>query len=215
MKKLFLLSALFMASAAAFAQTITYGIKAGVNFSEISATIQNLTASSKSLTGFHVGGVIDFGYKSFSIQPGILYTTKGGSSSDVVDGSGQSSGANASKITLNYLEIPVNFLYHTAAGKGSVFIGGGPYVGIGLSGSAPIVDDNGQATGQTQSVHFGSTANDLANPDFGINLLGGYQFTNRMILSAGYGFGLANLSNETLVKIHNQGLSFSIGYFFK
>lgn len=215
MKKLFLLTIALIGAASTFAQTITYGIKAGVNFSQISASVQNITASSNNLTGFHVGGVIDFGVsKSFSIQPGILYTTKGGSSTDVTsDGTG--SGANASKITLNYLEIPVNFLYHAPAGKGSVFIGGGPYVGIGLSGSAPLVDQNGQSTGQKQSIHFGSTVDDIANPDYGINLLGGYKFENNLTLSVGYGIGLANLSNEDIGKIHNRSLNFSIGFFFK
>ena len=213
MKKVFLLTIALLGAATTFAQTITYAVKAGVNFSEISASVQNITATSKSLTGFHVGGIVDFGFKSFSIQPGILYTTKGGSSSDVTADGG--TGANASKITLNYLEIPINFLYHAPTRKGSVFIGGGPYVGVGLSGSAPLVDENGQPTGQKQSVHFGSTADDIGNPDIGINLLGGYQFTNKMFLSAGYGFGLANLSNEIIARIHNQGLSFSIGYFFK
>ena len=215
MKKILLLSIALIGAASTFAQTVTYAIKAGVNFSEISASIQSITASSKSLTGFHVGGVVDLGFsKSFSIQPGILYTTKGGRSSDVT-ADGTTSGANASKITLNYLEIPVNFLYHAPAGKGSVFLGGGPYVGLGLSGSAPLVDGNGQATGQTQSVHFGSGTDDIANPDFGINLLGGYKFESGFMLSAGYGFGLANLSNDNSVTIHNKGLSFSLGYFFK
>src|ERR1700712_6043144 len=137
MKKLLLLSIVLIGATGAFAQTITFSVKAGVNFSEVSASVENITASSKSLTGFHVGGVIDIGYKSFSIQPGILFTTKGGSSSDVIDDGSQTTGASASKVTLNYLEIPINFLYRAPAGKGSVFIGGGPYVGIGLSGSAP------------------------------------------------------------------------------
>ena len=125
MKKLFLLSIVLIGATGAFAQTITYGIKAGLNFSEISASVDNITASSNNLTGFHVGGVIDIGYKSFSIQPGILYTTKGGSSTDVVDDGSQTTGASASKVTLNYLEIPINFLYRSPAGKGNVFIGGG------------------------------------------------------------------------------------------
>ncbi len=71
MRKLFLLTIALVGTTGTFAQTITYGIKAGVNFSEVSASVQNITASSKNLTGFHIGGVIDFGFKSFSIQPGI------------------------------------------------------------------------------------------------------------------------------------------------
>jgi hypothetical protein len=214
MKKSLLLIGLLMASAGVFAQKISYGINGGLNFSQISASVGGITASSDNLTGFHIGGVIDFKFQSFSIQPGVFYTTKGGNSS-TVDGS-QSAGANASKVTFNYLEIPVNFLYHTPARKGSVFLGGGPYVAFGLSGSAPLVTDaNGQPTNQTLPVHFGSGQNDIHDPDFGINFLAGYQFEGNVTLSAGYGIGLSSLSNTNEVAIHNRVLSFSLGYFFK
>jgi len=121
MKKVLLLTIGLLGAATTFAQKISYAIKAGVNFSEISASVQNITASSKSLTGFHVGAVVDFASSnSFSIQPGILFTTKGGKS-NVFDDEGNSTGANASKVTFNYLEIPLNLLYHAPAGKAVYF----------------------------------------------------------------------------------------------
>jgi len=216
MKKLLLLTIAVIGSATTFAQTINYGVKAGVNFSTFSATVSNITGTSASLTGFHVGGVVDFKFnKSFSIQPGILYSTKGGSST-TSDNGDQSVSLAASKVTFNYLEIPINFLYHAAVRKGSVFIGGGPYVAFGLSGSAPLTtDENGQPTTRTESVHFGSGVDEIHNPDIGINFIGGYQFTSNVTLSVQYGLGLQNLSNEPAVRIHNQALGFSLGYFFK
>jgi hypothetical protein len=214
MKKLLLLTAFLTAAAGVFAQKISYGIRGGLNFSEISASVSGITASSDNLTGFHIGGVVDFKFQSFSIQPGVFYTTKGGDSGSV-DGSG-SPGASASKVTFNYLEIPVNFLYRVPARKGSVFLGGGPYVAFGLSGSAPLITDaNGQPTNQTLPIHFGSGQDEIHDPDFGINFLGGYQFEGNVTLSAGYGLGLSSLSNTTEVAIHNRLLSFSIGVFFK
>jgi len=214
MKKLLLLTCLLATVAGVFAQKISYGIRGGLNFSEISASVSGITASSDNLTGFHIGGLVDFKFQSFSIQPGVFYTTKGGNSS-AVDGSGNP-GESASKITFNYLEIPVNFLYRVPARKGSVFLGGGPYIAFGLSGTAPLVTDaNGQPTNQTLPIHFGSGENDIHDPDFGINFLGGYQFEGNVTLSAGYGLGLSSLSNTTDVAIHNRVLSFSIGVFFK
>jgi len=98
----------------------------------------------------------------------------------------------------------------------SIFMGGGPYVGFGLSGSAPLTtDENGQPTNRTEPVHFGSGENDIHNPDFGVNFIGGYQFTSNVTLSIQYGLGLQNLSNNPIVRIHNQALGFSVGYFFK
>jgi len=216
MKKLLLLTIALIGAASTYAQTISYGVKAGVNFSTFSATVSNLTGTSASLTGFHVGGVVDLKFnKSFSIQPGILYSTKGGSSTTAGDGS-QDVALSASKVTFNYLEIPVNFLYHAPVRKGSVFIGGGPYVGFGLSGSAPLTtDENGQPTNRTESVHFGSGVDEIHNPDFGFNFIGGYQFTSKVTLSVQYGLGIQNLSNDPVVRIHNQALGFSLGYFFK
>ena len=216
MKKLLLLTIALIGSAGIYAQTISYGVKAGVNFSTFSATFDNLTGTSASLTGFHVGGVVDLRFnKSFSIQPGILYSTKGGSSTTTED-DGQAIGLTASKITFNYLEIPINFLYHAAVRKGSIFIGGGPYVGFGLSGSAPLTtDENGLSTNRSEPVHFGGGEDEIHNPDFGINFIGGYQFTSNVTLSMQYGLGLQNLSNNPIVRIHNQALGFSLGYFFK
>ena len=52
MKKLLLLSIVLIGATSAFAQTITFGVKAGVNFSEISASVENITASSKRMVLF-------------------------------------------------------------------------------------------------------------------------------------------------------------------
>jgi len=214
MSKLLLLAALLAISLGVFAQKISYGIKAGLNLSEISASVGGITASSNNLTGFHIGGVVDFKFQYFSIQPGIFYTTKGGSST--TDDGSEGTGASASKVKFNYLEIPVNFIYRTPARKGSVFFGAGPYVAFGLSGSAPLITDaNGEPTSQTLPVHFGSGQDDIHDPDFGINFLIGYQFEGNVTLSAEYGFGLSSLSNTPEATIHNRVLGFSLGYFFK
>lgn len=205
MKKVLLLIIAMFGAATTFAQTISYGINAGVNLSKMSVSFSNLTASTKSLTGFHVGGLVDFNFGTFSLQPGVQFTTKGGSSNDASDES-----IASSKITLNYIEVPVNLLYNVKAGDGSVFIGGGPYAGFGLSGTTTE-----GSSGQKEDLHFGSSDDDIANPDFGINLLGGYKFASNLAISGGYSFGLANLSNDNTVKIHNKGFRFSLTFFVK
>ncbi|HJP62147.1 MAG TPA: porin family protein [Mucilaginibacter sp.] len=203
MKKTLLLLALIVASMATFAQTTTFGIKAGLNSSKLTVSATGGSISTESLVGFHVGGVADIGFETFSIQPGLLFSTKGGKSTSE-DGT--------DKITLNYLEIPVNFLYKVPAGDGKVFFGAGPYLGYGLSGKSKSSD------GTSTDVTFGSTTDDVKNPDFGFNFLAGYQFSQGFALNVNYGLGLANLSNEDAgvnLKTKNQVLSFSLTYFIK
>ena len=191
-----------------FAQSVSFGVKAGVNLSNISYSGGGLTVTTSNSTGFHVGAVADIGFGNLSLQPGILYSAKGGSSND---GSG-----GTAKLTLNYVEVPVNLLYNIPVGIGKIFIGGGPYVGLGISGKNTL---SGTATStgsgsESQNITFGSTAGDVKNPDFGVNLLGGFRFESGLSLSAGYGIGLANLSNVSGFSTKNNVLSFSVGYFF-
>jgi len=207
MKKTILLAALFVATITAFAQTTTtFGIKAGVNFSKLTYSGGGFSVSSQSLTGFHIGGVVDVGINdNFSFQPGLLFSTKGGKSE---------SDGDAGKTTLNYLEVPINFIYKVPAGDGKVFFGAGPYIGYGLSGKDTETIDG---TKTSSDVNFGSTEDDVKNPDFGVNFLAGYELKQGLTINVGYGLGLANLANggTDVGKIKNQLFSVSLGYFFK
>ncbi len=92
-------------SASANAQFSRFGIKAGVNFSNMSVD----NANDKNLrTGFHAGV---FGRMAmselFSLQPELLYTTKGFSNSyDNLIAKGKAD------VNLNYIEVPINLVYH-------------------------------------------------------------------------------------------------------
>ena len=128
MKKAFLsLLCLMGIISFSLAQSINVGIKAGVNFSKLAASSGGLTLTSSSTTGFHVGAVVDLGFDNWSLQPGLLYSTKGGTYGSAADG-------GTAKLTLNYVEVPVNLLYNIPLVVGKVFIGGGPYFGYGISG---------------------------------------------------------------------------------
>jgi hypothetical protein len=219
MRKLLLLACfVIIASAGAYAQTITYGVKAGLNLTELPASGDGLMINNKYLTGFHVGGVVDFKFDSFSIQPALLFTTKGGktdfSFSESFDGQ-TISGTGTAKTTLNYLELPVNFLYRVPAGDGNVFFGGGPYIALGLSGKAKATATaEGQTTDTSEDVKFGSADGEIKNPDFGFNALIGYQLNSGFTINAGYGQSFVS-STDSEGKVKNQGFSFSVGYFFK
>lgn len=193
MKKSLLLLSLIGTMSIASAQTVKYGIKAGANFSSFTASASASSgggsASSDNAVGFHIGAVADIGLGDFSIQPGVLFSTKGGA------GSG-------STVTFDYIEVPVNVLYNIKTPAGKLFLGAGPYLAYGVAGS------NG--------VTFGSGSNDIGNPDYGISFLGGHRFTSGIALSGGYDLGLANLNNDKSygLSVKNKSFNLSVGYFF-
>ncbi len=217
MKKILILAGLIIATLSTFAQTTTFGLNAGVNLSKLTVSGNGASVSTQSLAGFHIGGVVDFGFNSFSIQPALLFSTKGGKSNST-SSDGTSTFTDNGKITLDYLELPVNFVYKVPAGSGKVFFGAGPYFGYGLSGkSSSHVSGTGIPTTDTNAnVTFGSGDNDVKNPDYGVDFLAGYELSQGFTINAGYSLGLANLANGSQGgTTKNQVISFSLGYFFK
>src|SRR3954464_11000516 len=97
-------------------QNISFGVRAGVNF-------QNLTGKdasgdkyeNKLKTGFDIGANVEIPVATdFYLQPGVLFATKG-ASQKVGDG----------KTNLSYIEIPVNFIYKPLLGAGHLLLGVG------------------------------------------------------------------------------------------
>lgn len=216
-EKTLLLFSLIGLTIFSYAQTATLGIKAGVNFSSLSVSTGG---SSSSTTGFNVGAIADFNVaKDLSIQPGVFFTTKGGSAESNTT-SGSYTTHSKEDLTLNYLEVPVNVLYHIPVSAGKIFVGGGPYIALGLSGkdkysaSATSGSSSSSASGDID-VTFGSSSGDVKNPDFGINFMGGIKLQNNLLFSIGYGLGLANLSNMSGTTTQNRSFNLSVGYFFK
>lgn len=209
MKRTLLLICLAGVCSFSFGQSVKFGIEGGVNLSKLAASSSGLTLTSSSVTGFRVGGVVDLGFGNVSLQPGLFYSTKGGSYGSASDG-------GTAKLTLNYVEIPVNLVYNIPVVVGKVFIGAGPYVAMGVSGKSTTTGaftSSGSGT-ESQDITFGSGANDTKNPDYGLNFMGGIRFKGGFVVSAGYGLGLGNLSNDNSASVKNRVISFSVGYFF-
>jgi Outer membrane protein beta-barrel domain len=218
MKKILLLSsAFFLAVTSTYAQTISYGINAGLNLTKASTTLNvpGLSEWNNYLTGFHVGAMVDIKFDAFSIQPGVLFTTKGGKQAiQAYTDDDAFLGPQTQKLTLSYLEIPLNILYSFKTSDGSFSLGGGPYAGFGLSAkisSNPTYDNSGEP--QNYAVGFGGSG--LKNLDFGLNGLIEYRLNSGPFISAGYQYGLVNIYNGSDANGKNQGFSFSAGYFFK
>ncbi len=199
MKKVLLsLGAALLMAAGAQAQ-VSYGIKAGVNLAKYS-NIDN----AKNNTGFYVTGFADLPVApQFSIQPGVSLQNKGSK----VEWKEESLSLEAKTTTMS-IEIPVNAVYYIPTGaSGSVFLGAGPYIGFNVSGKEKF---NGEKT----DIKFGSKEDQMKVIDAGANFMLGYKMSNGLLINAGYGLGLTNLSNISGSdnKLSNRVLSFGIGF---
>jgi Outer membrane protein beta-barrel domain len=189
MKKTLLTFILLSSVGVSFSQTINYGLKAGVNLSE-----QNRSSAynyqSNFRVGMNAGGMIDISFQQLSIQPGVFFTMKGDS--------------GPAETTLDYIEVPVNFLYKfKIATASNIHLGGGPYIAYGISESIMI---NGKNFPTTPSFTF-------KNPDYGVNFVAGLTL-KKILIDASYGLGVANIDSNGL-NTHNSIISLSIGYLFR
>jgi hypothetical protein len=193
------------------ATTTTFGLRTGVNFQ----TLNGKDATGNSLenninTGFHAGfnAEIPVGTGSY-LQPGILYSRKGA----------EFQSGSRDEVKLNYIEVPVNFVYKPLVGMGNMVLGFGPYVAYAIGG-------NVEQAGSERNIDFDAAynANDVATQfkkfDAGGNLLAGYEFANRMSLQLNAQLGLVNINKDNpthaddQTKWRNTGFGLSVGYRF-
>lgn len=212
-----LLLFVFMLSSA-YAQTVHYAVSIGLNDTKSSLFLMK-PRSDHYQAGVRTGVMADIKFGSLSIQPGIFYSQKGGKTKN--DSSEVSTGIltpaiGNTKLILNYLELPVNFLYHIPNHHGNFFFGGGPYFALGLhAGSRFKGKYAGETVDQAFNEEFGTGGYaKVKKGDFGANGMVGYQFKNGLMISGGYGGSLINISSIG-GSIKNQGFNLSAAYFIK
>lgn len=212
MKKILLIICFAIASTTAFAQSISYGIKGGVNFGKlvISAQGTDLTITSGSNTSFNAGVFADFKLSKFSIQPSLLFTGKGGKfSSDMMDEEEGTSGF--AKVNLYYLQVPVDLLYHVDVVAGDIFFGAGPYIAYGITGTTKASDGSNSVS---EDVKFGSDG-DFKSTEAGVNFTAGVKLKGGLLFNVNYDWGLTNIANDSGEgRLKNRVLGLSVGYAF-
>jgi hypothetical protein len=193
-------------------QTITLGVRAGVNFQNINgkdATGDKL--ENKLKTGFHAGVNAEIPIATdFFIQPGVLFSTKGAKISTSPD----------IKQNISYIEIPVNLLYKPVLGTGKLILGFGPYIAFGVGGKLT----NGNTDIKTKfkksitAAEFLNGGSYLKRTDAGANLLFGYELSSYLSVQLNAQLGLVKINpeiegvttNKTSAK--NTGFGISVGY---
>lgn len=219
MKLLFTLGVIAFISSSVFAQEtkekhsdscrVTIGIKAGMTIAEAKSFNAGSTALyaqnyylTNPVTSLYFGATFDVRVSKFlSVQPALLMVGKG-TALATFDGE--------KKYLPWYLEMPVNFVLNLEVGPGKVFLGAGPYVGVGVFGG--YRDEFGSRILRYGSnTELANTYNDLRCWDFGLNFLLGYQLKKGFNVHGGYGLGLTNIAANA--KISGDSASFKNGVF--
>ncbi len=230
-KKLLLLSIVLLLMANVQAQ-VHYGVKAGVNLGKY-AYEDNLSIMSvntiKVSPSFYVTGYADLSIaRNFSIQPGVSLQGKGSRAVSRLEEVPESISNSRNILSI---EIPLNAVYYIPTGSsGSVFVGAGPYVGYAINGRSKMkwsgidigdvgggVFDSSNGT-SSRDIDFSGDDKEMKRFDAGINFLVGYKLSNGLLINAGYGLGLTNLSAQRKIKLptkySNRVLSFGVGLQF-
>lgn len=178
------------------AQTYIYG---GVNFANMKFSASGISFTPNSIVGYHFGVGSDFAMdnnlyintglqfslKGFEVEAGLMDETFGG------------------KDQLSYLEVPVNLMYkHPLRGASKVFIHAGPYIGYAIKGKEKTSEG-------TVDIEFGTDS--YKRMDYGLGFGGGIEY-GRFIGKLNYQLGLANIFDNSEVKVRNRVFQISIGY---
>src|SRR6185436_15021288 len=189
MKKILLGCTFLTLMSAAFSQNARFGIQAKTAIASQKAKQSGISITTHSKVGFTLGVISEISIaESFTFQPALNFTQKG-SKFNVNDGSE----SMESSQTLNYIELPLNFLYNAPAGKGKFFAGLGPVVNYGISGKVKV-KMGGES--MSEDINFGSNEDedDYKPFEFSGNVLAGYEFSNGVFVAANYNAGLSNIA---------------------
>lgn len=225
MKKSILLVLLFSTCQyLAFAQEsqIKFGIYGGANMQNINGTndagvILKNTLVPKFVFGMNLTYMIA---PEFYLQPGLQYIGKGTKGTmPFIDNNGPHTITR--QLNLNYIEMPINFIYKPLLGSGHLLLGFGPYLGYCIGGKAlfsgsPEVTEEKLVIGKTVPNNQTNNLTYFKPLDVGANFLVGYEFQNglQFILNSQLGLINVNSDNASSLSNKNTGFGLLVGYQF-
>jgi hypothetical protein len=192
------------------AQEAKFGVKAGLNLSTLSG---NYVEQSQIQPGFVLGGFAAVKLSDkFIFQPELLFSFQGSAYRNYYD-FGNVQSYEQDNLNLNYLLVPIMAKYYVAK-KFSIEVG--PQFGFLLTARTNFFSytdaGNGYVDSESEDVK-----DQFKTFDFGINIGGGYDFTDKWGIGLRYNFGLNNAvqnSDGSNYKTNNQVLSVTGSYKF-
>jgi hypothetical protein len=188
---------------------IQFGGVAGLNWSGATATNTTGKVSGTPLSGFTLGAFADIPLrKNLSFRPELLYS---------YEGYQPQIGGDKVNIHVAYLNVPLDFVYHTNFLNKRFFIGAGPYLAYAFNGTYTMKGSN--ADGTNTDMRFGNNyaaGDNLKSTDFGANFMAGILLNRNFVLGASINLGLSNIAPSGAGSdIHTRSIGLSIGYVFR
>ena len=193
-----LTAAAVMAFAFSNAQETKFGVKGGLNLTNLTGDVEGTS----SLIGFHVGGFAEIKLTDkFAIQPELLFSTQGAKIEETFFDESYEYDTK-----LNYLNIPVLAKFYVTE---AFSVEAGPQLGVLLSA---------KQDGEDVKDFYKSV-------DFGFNVGAGYNFTENLSVGLRYTIGLSSVfdtpdSDELEgfeiedIDVKNSVFALSLGYKF-
>lgn len=211
MKKSLVLAIIFAVSCFIGHSQVQFGFTAGAVLSNQTFKFESETLKGKSVPGITAGILVDVpAGEHFSFQPAVNFVQKGTKEEEAFGTT-----TETTKLTVNAIEVPLNFLYNTRGDGGNFFIGAGPSVAFAISGKYKFDDGTNSSTMKAQ---FGNSDDDnLRGLDVGANFTTGYTFSNGLLLSANYNMGLSNLmpGGSSDGKLKSSYFGIKLGFLLK
>ncbi len=199
---------------------VRFGLKAGVNASNVK--FETGSTNFDPLPGYQGGLMAEIILSpKFSIQPALLYVTKGFSTEvEFRNQQGTLTGTARSNFKTNYLDLPVLVLYKAKIGKSCQLFGGpGLYAAYGINGKFHAAKSLASAF-PVQKITFGPKngrpEGAYNRMDYGLAAAAGIEM-GRVSLAVNYGHSLTGIapSSRTIDygAFYNRSLGLMAGYF--
>lgn len=171
------------------------------------------------VTTFSAGLVAEFNLsKLFKIRSELLYFEKGWEHY-LYDNTKGSYYIFENFYKINYLELPVRIVYGTPVGAGRAYIGIGPALSYGISGTqhsvyTPIPGSSVIPYDTSFSIKLGSDSGEFKKVQVGLNAIIGYEFEFGLFLQISYDLGFNGIvsSNNGATKQNFSVFQFGLGY---
>lgn len=201
--KLILSMIFFCIVSQAYSQS--FGIRAGLNLANLTIKADGESTKYDKKPGIQFGPTAEFRLgEKFAFETGLILSTKG---------TRMEEGGITGKLSIAYLDIPMNLKAYVPAGDIKIFGLIGPYIGVGLFGKEKY-EGNGESV--SDDIVFGSGVDaEFKRVDFGLTFGAGAAVNNFQI-GVSYGIGIANIApfKESGFSINNSNLFFTLGFHF-
>lgn len=212
-----------------------FGIEAGANLNNMLNHYQGETVSNQIKVGFHAGFTGDFLLtEHFYLQPGLRYIMKGGQnerSNETLVTGGSTRWERKDKVTLSYIELPMNLVLKFGGEDGGLFLGVGGYAAALVDARTKFKEERTTKIANESDVEvkndgtrvlaIGNKAgqDDVTRMDYGFNGLLGYEMNNNWYIKGTVSAGMRNIfsggqtSNvSSIVPVSNQASGKNISY---